>query len=632
MTDRFRYQLIPILAALLALGVVLTRQWQTTGDLSGVPLDDAYIHYRFADNLASGHGFAFNPDEPTPGSTSPLWVVLLAAGELVGLSPILTSKVLGALAFIACAWLTGRIAWRMTGNHWLAAAAGALVVISGRMAWAALSGMETIAFAALTLLALKRLLDHPLDVPTSAILGLAALLRPEGYVLFAFILVWSAVTRRREPSFVIRHAAFVMAFAALIAPYILFALATTGSPWPNTFRANARELSSAQYLVQYVQYAVSDNPLVAVMAALGLVLIWPNRRTFREWPSVLWAIGFPLVAALVTPNLRHHGRYAIPLIPFNVLLAVVWVREYSRTLEPRFRQMVVLTIALGGVFFGATGGWRWVETFSADARDMTQMQVTMGRWIDANTPRNATLALSDIGAITYLSGRRVIDLVGLATPDILPMVAGQPVGLERDQAVFDYLARHRPDYVVIIPTWYPYLASLPGAHLVEAHTVKLDHTPSVGGGDHLRAYHADWSWLDVRAPQKPITADWGAIKLDGFDLAPGDSIQAGAPLTLTLHWRSVQPAGRFKVFVHLIDASGKIAAQHDGEPVGNLWPTHLWRPGDAIPDEHVIQLPANLPSGQYLLIVGMYNTKTGTRLALASGDDSLKLSNVEVTR
>jgi arabinofuranosyltransferase len=214
---RPRSQLILVLAALFVLGVALARQWQATGNLASVPLDDAYIHYRFADNLAHGRGFAFNPNEPTPGSTSPLWVLLLAGSELAGLNPILASKILGALAFVACAWLTWRCTLRLMGDqthaNLLAIVAGALVALSGRMAWAALSGMETLAFAALTLLAVYRLLDHPLDVRTSALLGLAALLRPEGCLLFAFLFLLSLLNMRGSPREAdIRHSPFAIRY------------------------------------------------------------------------------------------------------------------------------------------------------------------------------------------------------------------------------------------------------------------------------------------------------------------------------------------------------------------------------------------------------------------------------------
>ena len=46
--------------------------------------DDAYISFRYADNLVNGHGLVFNPGERVEGITNLLWTVLfvpvLAAG------------------------------------------------------------------------------------------------------------------------------------------------------------------------------------------------------------------------------------------------------------------------------------------------------------------------------------------------------------------------------------------------------------------------------------------------------------------------------------------------------------------------------------------------------------------------
>src|SRR3954453_11205359 len=41
-------------------------------------IDDAYITYRYAYNLAAGHGLVFNPGERVEGSTSLLWPLVLA--------------------------------------------------------------------------------------------------------------------------------------------------------------------------------------------------------------------------------------------------------------------------------------------------------------------------------------------------------------------------------------------------------------------------------------------------------------------------------------------------------------------------------------------------------------------------
>src|SRR5437762_9698678 len=81
------------------------RQVAQNGEL-GFPLDDPYIYFQFARNLATGHGFAFNPGELTPGATSPLWVLMLAACRALGLPIEASALALGIGLVAAAAWLT----------------------------------------------------------------------------------------------------------------------------------------------------------------------------------------------------------------------------------------------------------------------------------------------------------------------------------------------------------------------------------------------------------------------------------------------------------------------------------------------------------------------------------------------
>src|SRR5690348_9165047 len=96
--------------------VLLSAQQSLTSNLWGVPLDDAYIHFQYARNLATGHGFAFNPDQAMPGSTSPLWVVLLAALAVAGTPLWLAAKALGVVFLAVAAVLTWRLATRLTAR------------------------------------------------------------------------------------------------------------------------------------------------------------------------------------------------------------------------------------------------------------------------------------------------------------------------------------------------------------------------------------------------------------------------------------------------------------------------------------------------------------------------------------
>jgi hypothetical protein len=87
-------------------------------------------------------------------------------------------------------------------------------------------------------------------------------------------------------------------------------------------------------------------------------------------------------------------------------------------------------------------------------------------------------------------------------------------------------------------------------------------------------------------------------------------------LDITLAWRALGATdSRRKVFVHLLNASEQVVAQHDGEPAGDLRPTSDWVAGEYIVDQHRVNL-ANVPPGDYRVEVGMYDLASGDRLPL----------------
>jgi hypothetical protein len=105
-------------------------------------------------------------------------------------------------------------------------------------------------------------------------------------------------------------------------------------------------------------------------------------------------------------------------------------------------------------------------------------------------------------------------------------------------------------------------------------------------------------------------------------------------LTVTLRWRpETKTATRYTVFVHLLDANGRIVAQNDSEPRDGQFPTSTWEPADVVTDSHRLSL-AGIPGGRYRVEVGLYQPSTGRRLRVANGDSDtittvdLELANV----
>jgi len=151
----------------------------------------------------------------------------------------------------------------------------------------------------------------------------------------------------------------------------------------------------------------------------------------------------------------------------------------------------------------------------------------------------------------------------------------------------------------------------------------------VGGSDHLPLAALETGNLASPSPAVPLGADFGRpLRLLGYDL--DCRAQAGS-CTLALQWQAQAPMDRdYTVFVHLLDADGAIVSQGDAPPGDPFFPTSLWLPGSLVSDSHVLDLPADMASEDYSLLVGVYYQPTGERLAVsdAQGEplgDSIRL-------
>jgi len=99
-------------------------------------------------------------------------------------------------------------------------------------------------------------------------------------------------------------------------------------------------------------------------------------------------------------------------------------------------------------------------------------------------------------------------------------------------------------------------------------------------------------------------------KLTGYDL-----VRSGRNLKLVLYWQAL---GRgqiaHQIFVHVVDASGKIVAQKDQSPGAGEFPTTTWVKGEYIVDSYDFMLPND--ASDFQIRVGMYDPGSGARLAV----------------
>jgi hypothetical protein len=526
----------PAVALALAIGVFLLRTRQVAGGLGveAFPLDDSWIHMQFARNLAEGRGFSYNPGVPVSGSTAPLWTLALGGlFAVLGSHPVL-AKALGIAATLGTAWLAGRLALAWTGRADAALLASVLVALTGPMVWGALSGME-VALAALLVTAALLLHARDRAWAAGAALGAAALARPEAVLLLLLVWLGGPLTRRRAVAWGIPVAGF-------LAPWIVFNLATTGTPLPATaaakiegglvgYLAGVREPLRTtllgrpwQFETEWVRWLWQADALLPLLLLPGLW--WLGRRVGRAALApasvlVLHPLAMAMLAPYRAPSFQE-GRYSIHLLPLALVVAIAPLTPLfssSSSLSPsegegRMRGWLAAAALLVGALAAlpsAASRYGWA------VQNIEAMQVHLGHWVAGHTAPTARLALNDVGAITYVSRREIVDVMGLVTPAIIPFRRdGEP-------GVLRYLEQTCPDYLIVFPAWFPTIAAM-ADRFHPVYRVRLDHN-EVAGADELVVYETAWSrWRADRQPCPGAVAEGPGPPQDPAVEIPRDRI------------------------------------------------------------------------------------------------------------
>ncbi len=453
-TMAFRHFLL--FAALAVLGVALYVSLSALSGSAGFPLDDAWIHQTYARSFATTGQFAFVPGQPSAGSTSPLWTLLIAIGYGLNIDYRLWTYALGALSLALCAWFASQLSLRLwPERRRLAWAAGLFCLFEWHLAWAAASGMETTLFAALALAVMERAARPSLRPRDGLLLGLIGGLltvtRPEGLLLVVMAGIVAVAGRARS------ILAFVAGFAVPVAPAAWLNLRASGAVFPNTFYAKQQEYavyfsSVAAWLPRALE--VLGAPFVgAQLLLLPGFLIEALAAVRRLRDRAAWAYALPIawmaahlgVYLLRLPVVYQHGRYVIPVIPIVILYGVHGTARILQRLE---RYPIARPVWVGSVIAATAAFWLvGAGAYRVDVNVIENELVASARWIESNTSPDALVAAHDIGAIGYFSRRPLLDLAGLVSPEVIPII--------RDEAALLALLRSRAaDFVAAPPNFY----------------------------------------------------------------------------------------------------------------------------------------------------------------------------------
>jgi len=415
--------------AAMALGVGIVGFVAQLSRLRGWVVDDAYISFRFARNLADGSGLVWNVGGPhVEGYTNALMVFLLAALERMGVGPerafpwLTIPSALGTVV-IGLA-LTRRLSGRL--RLWMVAPF-VVYLLYAATPMHAVSGLETQLFV-LLLAAVLGLAWTILDRPTRgraaalALLMFAAVLcRPDALVFLASIGVPLALAalRSREHRWVV--AGSLSGAVLLVASYAIWKFTYFGYLLPNSFYVKSAPGEGATFVGWfYVELFLRElvkfqGPLLWVSAA-GLAATITRSKIDQKTIEKILLLALPPTVALgyyttIVHEVGFASRFSYPTYPFCILLIVAAAHAFVKHGRP-WRHAAVNVAALATIVL-MVRRTNWNFEPEAAPISVQYHQRIADALFKTGLGRRATINISGAGLVPFRSGFNHLDPVGL---------------------------------------------------------------------------------------------------------------------------------------------------------------------------------------------------------------------------
>ena len=405
---------------------------------SGRPyVDDALITYRYAENIAQGNGFTYNPGEKVLGTTTPLYTLILSVFASLNFDLLLTGNIIGILSGLLCCLIIYLLAWELTHSKLTCVLSSMFLAIHGHFIKWATSGMETTLFT-LSILTAFYLFQKKRYLTASFISGLAFLIRPDGLIVGLTLFVVYIYKNRKFPW------GCLLTFFISVAPWLLFSYLYFHSFLPNSMAAKQGHLNMLEAdRFQILQFLIRRDFLIFLpFIPIAFIKTIRQRNTIIKWlPLYLWATIH--IASYIIVGIDFRNWYAVPLIPVLIISASFGI---ASTIElpdkmgldvlkqPKiiFSVILLLFISISALHHSHLTN----RLFRRYLNNVEELRTELGMWLHDNTEENSTIATSAIGHIGYYSKREIIDTAGLITLAAVNKHAMETV---------NYL---KPDYII----------------------------------------------------------------------------------------------------------------------------------------------------------------------------------------
>ncbi|MCC6547963.1 hypothetical protein IT570_12425 [Candidatus Sumerlaeota bacterium] len=336
-------------------------------------IDDSFITYRYAENLAMGRGFVFNAGERVEGITNLLWALMLAAARITGASIPTASLVMSLFLQGATFWRLNRLFFLMGIGVRQSFALLVVAALGAHWHLASSNGLEGALYGLLLAEILLRVASGKMGAAYLAC-GLLFMTRPEG-AMVGIALAFLDVLRNGK-----KTATRSLVFFAIVGMVSLFRCLYFGALVPNSIIAKSSGLKhfgdkimrGSGYVFLFLAgsgfFVLPSLALVANIRKVGVASL-PTEAIL----SMIVAAGSIAVAVQNGGDWMPNSRLLTQYVPVWLTLAAVAVR---REVIPK--GVVILLWGWAAVVIGTIGfraPWKFNSRISGDTQDFYQSVV-----------------------------------------------------------------------------------------------------------------------------------------------------------------------------------------------------------------------------------------------------------------
>jgi arabinofuranosyltransferase len=419
------------------------------GDMSGHAWgsDDAYISYRYAQNLVEGHGLVYNPGERVEGYSNLLYTLMIAlifafaGGQSIYIFSVILNLLLTVIAFL--------IFCRYIQKHF-GETAGMIAAILFALClpiWAAVaSGMENTLVLLIQIVIFTTLERYMIGetrkdlILLSGFCVISLMARADGFIFPALVILYLLLKGKKRAAIKIGLTLFIIAVGYSIWRYSYY-----GDLLPNTFYAKVSgSLSERLIFAARMLMRMSFRSGFLGWISIPLILIIKWIFGFR-WQKMRFSIGSETILAvgillywLYIGGDIYDERFLLILVPLGISSLI-------KNIKPVMfgHKAIIVIIALMALF--------QLIPFAADRRFRYSFRkydslVTLGKFMRENYS-GKILATMAAGKVPYFSGLKTIDMLGLTDYHIAHQQAAAAFLPGHNKYDNNYILSRKPDLI-----------------------------------------------------------------------------------------------------------------------------------------------------------------------------------------